>query len=77
MMMTVQVSDSASVSELQLCEDGVSTISRHRDAVDAAARASTRRARAVCRDGVRAAGQRHHDVHFWDADDGPGPVQRA
>ncbi len=21
-------------------------------------------------------GQRHHDVHFWDADDGAGPVQR-
>ena len=38
MMMTVQVSDSASVSELQLCEDGVSTISRHRDAVDVVAR---------------------------------------
>ena len=29
-------------SELQLCEDGVSTISRHRDAVDVAVRASTR-----------------------------------
>ena len=48
-----------------------------RDAVDAAVRASTRRARAVCRDGVRATGQRHHDVHLRHADDGPGPVQRS
>ena len=23
------------------------------------------------------AGQRHHDVHLRDADDGPGPVQRS
>ena len=29
-------------SELQLCEDGVSTISRHRDAVDVVVRESTR-----------------------------------
>ena len=56
MMMTVQVSDSASVSELQVRVDGVSATSRGRDAVDAAVRASTRRARAVCRDGVRATG---------------------
>ena len=30
-----------SISQLQLCENGVSTISRHRDAVDGAVRAST------------------------------------
>ena len=40
-MMGFQVADAASVSELQLWEDGVSTISRHRDAVDVAAREST------------------------------------
>ena len=38
-------------SELQLWEDGVSTTSRHRDAVDAAVRASTRLARQL-RDAV-------------------------
>ena len=38
-------------SELQLCEDGVSTISRHRDAVDVAVSESTRRARAFPRAG--------------------------
>ena len=40
--------DSASFlafSELQLCKDGVSVVSRHRDAVDAALRESVRRVR--------------------------------
>ena len=46
------------VSELQLWEDGVSTISRHRDAVAAAVRESTRlarepRQRCRCRAGRR------------------------
>ena len=45
-------SDSASV-ELQLCEDGVSTISRHRDAVDERAAAVSRRRR--CHAGRRCA----------------------
>ena len=40
-------------SELQLCVDGVSVVSRHRDAVDAALRESTRLPRQF-RDGVRA-----------------------
>ena len=55
-------------SELQLWEDGVSTISRRRDAVDVAVRESTRRVNVQrqFRDGVRATQVQQVDVllHF-------------